>query len=218
MQSSLVFHNQQYCTAHITYITFCLLFLSLLFLLLLYPLSLLVLSTFPSIFVYFIQAFCKSITLMVNSITKDKCNVCCRKVQKRHKAIQCDICQYWVHIKCNFLDDKTYKKLQTSSYPWYCLTCLKSRLPFSTITNENLYVTQKGLSLNPISTMNTPNESALNMMSSLNIFSDQESQDEDITPCKYYEPIELNGLKQSKHKHHLNTLHLHQPHQNVSLN
>ena len=145
---------------------------------------------------------------MVNSITKDKCNVCCRKVQKRHKAIQCDICQNWVHIKCNFLDEKTYKKLQTSSDPWYCLTCLKSILPFSTITNENLYVTQKGLTLNPISTMNTPNESALNMMSSLNIFSDQESQDEDITPCKYYEPIELNGLKQSKHKHHLNTLHL----------
>ena len=56
--------------------------------------------------------------------------------------------------------------------------------------------------------MNTPNESTLDMMSSLNIFSDQEILNEDITPCKYYEPIEINSLKQSKTKQHLNSLHL----------
>ena len=30
----------------------------------------------------------------------------------------------------------------------------------------------------------------------------------DITPCKYYEPINVNNLKQSKNKQHLNSIHL----------
>ena len=56
--------------------------------------------------------------------------------------------------------------------------------------------------------MNTPIESAQKIISSLNNFSEQESPKEDITLCKYYEPTEINSLKQSKNKQHLNSLHL----------
>ena len=66
------------------------------------------------------------------------CLKCNRAVAKNHKAVQCDICDKWVHIACNNLDTYTYKKLQKYKSPWYCICCLQKELPYCSIGNDVL--------------------------------------------------------------------------------
>ena len=40
------------------------------------------------------------------------CGKCNRPVAKNHKAIQCDICDKWIHIKCNSLKNSDYVHYQ----------------------------------------------------------------------------------------------------------
>ena len=86
------------------------------------------------------------ITLHLIMVVKFPCLVCSRAVAKNHKAIQCDLCNKWVHISCNNLNRYTYRKLQKDKTPWFCIQCIKKEMPFSSITNENL----KGLLKNRI--------------------------------------------------------------------
>ena len=37
------------------------------------------------------------------------CNTCKKSVNDRDNAIQCDICQTWIHLKCNTLNHIEYK-------------------------------------------------------------------------------------------------------------
>ena len=37
---------------------------------------------------------------------KYPCTVCGRSVAKNHKALQCDYCDQWFHLKCNLIDKK----------------------------------------------------------------------------------------------------------------
>ena len=40
------------------------------------------------------------------------CKICNKNVNHKDHAIQCDICNCWVHIKCNNLNYIDYKYLQ----------------------------------------------------------------------------------------------------------
>ena len=64
--------------------------------------------------------------------------VCNRAVTKNHEAVQCDCCDRWVYITCNYLNVYTYRKLQKDKSPWYCLSCLKKEMPFCSLKNEHL--------------------------------------------------------------------------------
>ena len=41
------------------------------------------------------------------------CGICRRSVRSNHKAIECSICKFWIHIKCNGLTRKDYEFLKT---------------------------------------------------------------------------------------------------------
>ena len=66
------------------------------------------------------------------------CLKCNRAVAKNHKAVQCDICDKWVHIACNNLNTYTNKKLQKDKSPWYCICCLQKELPYCSIDSDIL--------------------------------------------------------------------------------
>ena len=57
---------------------------------------------------------------------------------KNHKAVQCDICDKWVHIICSNLNTYTYKKLQKDKSPWYCISCPQKEIPYCSISNDVL--------------------------------------------------------------------------------
>ena len=58
------------------------------------------------------------------------CGVCGKSVNNNQKAIQCDICNFWVHIKCNGLNNDDYVLLQNSPDKWFCTKCSNNVLPF----------------------------------------------------------------------------------------
>lgn len=75
---------------------------------------------------------------------KYPCNICNNPVAKNHKAIQCDKCQLWVHIKCNKINGQTYKLLKQDETAWYCISCSNELFPFSSINNNEFHTTMQG--------------------------------------------------------------------------
>ena len=70
------------------------------------------------------------------------CGVCSRPVAFNHKAIICDICQKWIHLRWNKLDDKDYKFFQDDinfDEKFFCLNCVA----FSRLINNEFEVSVK---------------------------------------------------------------------------
>ena len=84
------------------------------------------------------------------------CKICNNNVNDKDHAIQCDIYNFWVHIKCNNFNYIDYKYLRGNSDPWYCITCSSSIFPFNCLNNKkfaSLFISQSeansSLLLNP---------------------------------------------------------------------
>ena len=65
-----------------------------------------------------------------SSIKKEvpKCNSANFPCKVNDWAIQCDFCNYLIHINCNKLNYIDYKFLQISNDPWYCILCVAAKL------------------------------------------------------------------------------------------
>ena len=70
------------------------------------------------------------------TISKFPCKLCPKNVSDNDNAILCDLCQTWVHIKCNHLNYIDYKYLQGCNEPWYCLSCTTMLFPFDNLNNQ----------------------------------------------------------------------------------
>ena len=46
-------------------------------------------------------------------------------------GILCDMCNPWIHPKCNDLSKKDVKKLADSNEKWFCITCNSELFPFN---------------------------------------------------------------------------------------
>ena len=64
--------------------------------------------------------------------------VCNRAVAKNRRAVQCDLCDSWVHIACNNLNVYTYRKLQKDKSPRYCICCFRKDLPYGSTNDTQL--------------------------------------------------------------------------------
>ena len=64
------------------------------------------------------------------------CKLCPKNVTDNDNAILCNLCQTWVHIKCNHYNYMDYKYLQGCNEPWYCLSCSNTLFPFSNLNNQ----------------------------------------------------------------------------------
>ena len=66
---------------------------------------------------------------------KYPCSICSKSVLNNQKAVQCDPCDLWVHIKCEGISNDTYSTMMIENEdeicePWHCLVC-------RVITNKN---------------------------------------------------------------------------------
>ena len=62
--------------------------------------------------------------------------ICKTSVNTRDNAIVCDICNSWVHIRCNWLDKKDYKAFQDDQdKSFYCLLCMNDIKPYSKLND-----------------------------------------------------------------------------------
>ena len=80
------------------------------------------------------------------------CLVCNTTVAKKQRAVQCDLCNSWVHIACNNLNLYTYWKLQKDKSPWHCMCCFRKELAYGSINDtkfRNLLHGEAIISPNP---------------------------------------------------------------------
>ena len=106
--------------------------------------------------------------------------VCKKSVLNQHKAICCDHCNQWVHIKCSDLNDLDYNLLKSKSEFWYCILCTSEILPFCTV-NSIIPFRSKG-------NLKKPTVALINLVNQLNNFTDNKKENELKLPnCKYRE-------------------------------
>ena len=146
------------------------------------------------------------------------CSVCSKAVHNRHKAIECDTCKKWVHIKCNKLDDKGYKYHQENpDAPFLCLKCTEENLPFSKL-NNNLFniavkqgvnfLTETNIEYTPSDTnkklMDLINNAINNDAFDLNVNDDEDNDNdneiETTLNCKYYTIEDFENAKFNSEK------------------
>ena len=60
-----------------------------------------------------------------------KCPVCIKTVARNHRALNCNLCQQWIHIKCGDVKPKDFKQIQSTRSNWSCSVCLFLELPLS---------------------------------------------------------------------------------------
>jgi hypothetical protein len=88
---------------------------------------------------------------------KYPCSVCEKPVAKNHRALQCDQCDSWVHIKCDNppMTPKEYEKFMTITHlTWECPSC---RLPN---LSDSFFMDRSNINLaNSFSALSDSNES-----------------------------------------------------------
>ena len=130
------------------------------------------------------------------------CGICCKPVASNHRAVQCDVCDLWIHIKCNSISPKEYEKLMESDNQWTCIKCFNETVPFSETSNEILKLTLQGLnpSYTPVLVSKQDNESFVSLLKNLEkidfeIDPDNNGNPSAVNDCKYYTLSELNQIR-----------------------
>ena len=54
---------------------------------------------------------------------KNLCGICSRPVAKNHRAVLCEACYFWHHIKCEKISLAEYVSLCGDDKPWICRNC-----------------------------------------------------------------------------------------------
>lgn len=112
---------------------------------------------------------------------KDPCNICGKPVTNRHKALCCDICSKWVHIKCNSISKTEYEEFKNGKKQhddWFCLKCVNEIMPQLT----SVFTDGDTVNDNESSSTTTPGVPVPNnLLPTSNI-------------CKYYDASELRQI------------------------
>ena len=133
------------------------------------------------------------------------CGVCGKRVGKRMRAIKCDLCNYWNHIKCDGVDPAQYETLKTcdESISHYCKLCKEEIFPFQSIHNENYIASVvNGIEIKEdLNLKISPSPRLRTLFHDLN-----EQNEETLIYCEYYDyskPIPMSSVK-NKSIFHMN--------------
>ena len=154
-------------------------------------------------------------------VVKFPCSICKNSVNKNHKALQCDICDSWVHIGCNHITSAQYSAIQKENADetipvhkrqvFYCNVCLNENIAFGK-TDDNIFSTTNSLGLNLESeivdfsvTIDKSTQQQINHITKLI----KESNSTQTTPsfCNYYSPSKMKKTL-SKTQSSFKILHL----------
>ena len=141
-------------------------------------------------------------------VIKNPCGICKKPVATNHNALMCDVCDKWVHIKCNFVPKNLYNSYidenQNTSIEekdrskWICINCINTNLPFGHIDNKSFYLNSKGVQhecdLDNLNfSLQTSDKEIISQISKLII----ENTDPDNDPnfCDYYEVEDFLNAK-----------------------
>ena len=139
---------------------------------------------------------------MCNYPTKFPCRICAKNVSENVKAVQCDLCELWVHIKCNNLNYLDYRYLQNSNESWYFIEYCSTIFPFNSLSSSKNFLacctntdnsTAQWIDLenDHISSLSLKPSSNLELL--VNQFND--ATPEKICSSKYYDIEEMGNIE-----------------------
>ena len=143
-------------------------------------------------------------------VIENPCGLCYKAVANNHRSIQCDICDLWIHIKCNNISPSKYEELMSDSEPWICIKCINSHLPFGQCNDKIFYINQDGVStesnLENLKFSTNKNDKQLKKQICDLIIENTDPQNENKNFCKFYD---LDKFAKSKFKSENNFSLLH---------
>ena len=71
---------------------------------------------------------------------KFRFSICAKTVHDKNKAVQCDLCELWIHVKCNNLKYLDYKCLQDCDESWYCIECWRIIFHFNSFSSSKNFL------------------------------------------------------------------------------
>ena len=146
------------------------------------------------------------------------CGICERSIGDKQPSLHCDLCNKWIHIKCNQINYIDYQYLSGCSNPWYCFPCNKKIFPFSDLNNQRFrsYINDNKINNNTdfinddSSTLilkPPPNLSLLfNQLN--NACPDENKDPENLVNCRYYDIAELQKLRLPNKNNALSLFHI----------
>ena len=71
---------------------------------------------------------------------KFPCRNCTKNVHDKDKAVQCDLCELWIHIKCNNPNYLDYRYLQNCDEFWHSIECCSTISPFNSLLSNKTFL------------------------------------------------------------------------------
>ena len=148
---------------------------------------------------------------------KSPCSLCFGPVAKNHKAVFCNNCSKWCHIKCTDITNEQYQQLQEEdeTVPFICLKCdvLDNflELPYAYLSNDEIYTNNLD-SINQTTLENLkitlPREDKLTIKKIKDLINNSSQSDEEKeTSCRYFSIEKFNKAK-FKEDRYLSIFHL----------
>ena len=144
---------------------------------------------------------------------KFPCKICAKNVHDKDKAVQCDLCELWIHLKCKNFNCLDYRYLQNCDESWYCIECCSTIFPFNSLTryknflncctNTDTNITQgKALENDHNSSLLLKPSSKLELLvnQSNNATPEKGNNPEKIASSKYYDIDEMHNIENTSQK------------------
>ena len=151
---------------------------------------------------------------------KFPCKICAKNVPDKDKAVQCDICELWIHIKCNNLNHLDHRYLRHCDESWYYIECCSTIFSFKSLssnknflawsTNNDSNITQwKDLENNHNSLLSLKPSSNLELLVNQfnNANTENDNDPEKIASSKYYDFYEMYNIEISHKNKSLSLFH-----------
>ena len=106
----------------------------------------------------------------------DICPFCEKIIKTGDKAICCDLCIKWIHIRCNNRNDLDYEYLKNNDETWYCKTCIQEILLFCNKKINPNIINLGTAGIDP---------NLKNLLCQLNNLSEENIDNENLPNCKY---------------------------------
>ncbi len=91
---------------------------------------------------------------------QNPCGICKKPVANNHRALECESCFYWVHIKCGGITPKQYEHFKYNTHlTWECPNCLLPNVTSSFFLDDPLELSNSFQSLASNDDINTSDES-----------------------------------------------------------
>ena len=152
---------------------------------------------------------------------KFPCRICAKNVYDKDKAAQCDICKFWIHIKCNNLNYLDYRYLQNCDESWYCIECYSTIFPFNSLSsNKSSLVCCIGSDINFIQLKELENDHNTSLLlkpspnlellvNQFNNTTPENNNDPEKTfSSKYYDIDEMHNIKIPQKNKSLSLFHI----------